>query len=274
MAVATEELTALDVGNVLLMEHLNLEVPNQLEATLFYIVGLGFTRDPYNTVGVDNMHVNVGDSQFHLPTRGEQVLAGHVGVVVPDLDALEKRLEGVQPRLSHTKLAWHRKADHVAVTCPWGNQFRCYAPDPARFGDRTLGIPYIEFQVKPGAAEGIARFYEQVFRTPSRVETNGAGTAAHVQVGRGQELIFRETEGEQGENRGYHVAVYIANFSGPYSFLRERDLADDVRNQQFRFKSIVDPETGEQLHELEHEVRNLFHPQFRRTLVNRDPAAR
>jgi hypothetical protein len=274
MAMATQELTALDVGNVLLMEHLNLEVPNQLEATLFYIVGLGLTRDPYNTVGVDNMHVNVGDSQFHLPTRGTQVMAGHVGMIVPDLDALENRLEGVQPRLAHTKLAWHREADHVAVTCPWGNQLRCYAPDEARFGDRKLGIPYLEFQVKPGAAAGIAHFYEQVMRTPSRVESGAAGTAAHVQVGRNQELIFRETKGEIPTYDGYHIAVYIANFSGPYGYLSERGLADEVRNQQFRFKSIVDPETGEQVHELEHEVRNLHHPQFRRVLVNRDPAVR
>ena len=35
------------------------------------------------------MWVNVGRSQFHLPTRGIQVLRGHVGIVMPDLAALE-----------------------------------------------------------------------------------------------------------------------------------------------------------------------------------------
>ena len=43
MAAAIEDVTTLDVGNVLLLEHLNLTVPDQLEATLFYIVGLGLT---------------------------------------------------------------------------------------------------------------------------------------------------------------------------------------------------------------------------------------
>src|SRR5438309_55002 len=105
-ATAIEDVTALDVGNVLLMEHLNLTVPDQLEATLFYIVGLGLTRDPFGAVSIDNMHVNVGDHQFHLPTRGPQVVSGHIALVVPDLNALEKRLTMVQPRLAHTELAW------------------------------------------------------------------------------------------------------------------------------------------------------------------------
>ena len=267
MAAATEEVTALDVGNVLLMEHLNITVPDQLQATLFYIVGLGLTRDPYNTVGVDNMHINVGDSQFHLPTRDAQKLAGHVGLVVPDLDELEKRLEAVKPRLEGTQLAWTRQGDHVDVTCPWGNLFRCYAPSD-KFGGITLGMPYLELLVPPGAAAGIARFYEEVFHTLTSVSQNGSATA-HVQTGRNQELIFRETKDAPPVD-GYHVAVYVANFSGPYTFLQERGLlSEGIRNNQFRFKTIVDPESGAPVYELEHEVRNLFHPQFRRVLINR-----
>ena len=267
MAAATEEVTALDIGSVLMMEHLNITVPDQLQATLFYLVGLGLTRDPYNTVGVDNMHVNIGESQFHLPTRGAQVLGGHVGLVVPDLDELEKRLESIKPRLDGTKLAWTRQGDHVDVTCPWGNLIRCYAPSE-KFGGITLGMPYIEQLVKPGTAAGIARFYEQVFHTPTHVSQNGA-TAAHVMTGRNQELIFRESE-DAPPFDGYHVAVYVANFSGPYNFMKEHGiLKEDIRNNQFRFQSIIDPETGEPLCELEHEVRNVFHPQFRRVLVNR-----
>jgi len=267
MAAATEELTALDVGNVLMMEHLNVTVPDQLQATLFYIVGLGLTRDPYNTVGIDNMHINVGDSQFHLPTRAAQKLAGHVALVMPDLDQLEKRLESIKPRLEGTELSWTRQGDHLDVTCPWGNLIRVYAPSE-KFGGMTLGMPYFEQLVRPGTAEGIARFYETIFNAPSRVVRNGS-SAAHVQTGRNQELIFRETD-DAPPFDGYHVAVYVANFSGPYNYMKEHGLLkEDIRNNQFRFQSIVDPETGEQLCELEHEVRNLFHPQFRRTLVNR-----
>ena len=36
-----------DVGNIISLEHVNLQVPDQATATLFYIVGLGLTRDPY-----------------------------------------------------------------------------------------------------------------------------------------------------------------------------------------------------------------------------------
>ena len=34
-----------DVGNIVLLEHVNLQVPDQSLASLFYIVGLGLTRD-------------------------------------------------------------------------------------------------------------------------------------------------------------------------------------------------------------------------------------
>jgi len=266
-AAATEELTALDVGNMLLMEHVNVTVPDQLQATLFYIVGLGLTRDPYNTVGVDNMHINVGDSQFHLPTRGAQKIAGHVALVMPDLDALQQRLESIKPRLEVTELAWKRVGDHVDVTDPWGNRIRVYEPSD-KFGGMQLGMPYFEQLVRPGTADGIARFYERVFSVPARVESNGS-KAAHIQSGRNQELIFREAENAPPFD-GYHVAVYVANFSGPYSYMKEHGiLKEDIRNHQFRFQSIVDPETGEPLADLEHEVRNLHHPQFKRTLINR-----
>ncbi len=270
MAAAIEDVAALDVGNVLLLEHLNLTVPDQLEATLFYIVGLGLTRDPFGAVSIDNMHVNVGEHQFHLPTRGPQVVSGHVGIVVPDLDALERRLSNVHPRLAHTKVAWRREADHLAVTCPWGNSLRCYAPSE-RFEGMRLGIPYIELNVKPGAAAGIAGFYQQVIGAPATVESSGDGKTAKIAMGRNQTLIFRETPGATGAYEGYHVAVYVADFSGPYRYLKDRGLlTEDIRAHQFRFQAIVDPESGETVHELEHEVRNLHHPQFKRVLINRD----
>jgi hypothetical protein len=220
------------------------------------------------------MHVNIGEHQFHLPTRKPQVVGGHVGLVVPDLNKVEQQLESVKEQLAHTQLAWHREADYLAVTCPWGNAIRCYAPSE-RFGDMRLGVPYIEIQVKPGAAPGIARFYEQVIGAPGEIEKRAEGPAAVVRMGRNQSIVFQETRGELRPYDGYHVAVYVADFSGPYTYLKGRGfLTEDIRNHQFRFQALVDPESGEVLHELEHEVRNLHHPQFRRVLVNRDPAAR
>jgi hypothetical protein len=267
----TRDYSEEDVGNIVSLEHINLTVPDQGTATLFYVVGLGFTRDPYLTVGLENMWINVGEQQFHLPTRNAQVIPGHIGVVVPDLDRLQGRLKAVQDRLAGTRFSWSVENDHMAVTCPWGNHFRCYEPGP-RFSDMALGIPYVEFHVRPGAAGGIARFYTEVMRAPSLVDSESRAPVARVAIGRNQWLIFRETGGEVPPYDGHHIAVYVANFSGPYGFLKRRNLImEEVRNHQFRFKVVVDPETGQELFMLEHEVRSLRHPMHHRLFVNRDP---
>ena len=57
-----------DLGNSIHLEHVNVTVPDQRPATLFYVAGLGLTRDPYLMVSDTNMWVNVGRSQFHLPS--------------------------------------------------------------------------------------------------------------------------------------------------------------------------------------------------------------
>ena len=62
-----------DVGNIISLEHVNVQIADQALATLFYVVGLGGTRDPYLNVGLNNMWVNLGEQQFHLPTRSSMV---------------------------------------------------------------------------------------------------------------------------------------------------------------------------------------------------------
>jgi hypothetical protein len=259
-----------DVGNIILLEHLNVQIPDQGLATLFYVIGLGLTRDPYLTVGLDNMWINVGEQQFHLPTRDAQVVQGHIGLVVPDLELLQSRLRAVEERICESRFGWSVQEDHIKLTCPWGNQFRCYAP-AARFGDMALGLAYIEFLVRPGTAESIGRFYEKVLGTlPS--ELADEGKTIRVKIGRNQSLLFRETDQELLPYDGHHIAIYVGNFSGPYGFLKERGLImEEVRNHQFRFKEIINPETGQQLFLLEHEVRSLQHPMYHRAFVNRDP---
>src|SRR5688572_32228955 len=109
MATQTQvqDLTVEDVGNIMLLEHVNVQVDDQSIATLFYLVGLGFTRDPHMMVGLENMWVNLGEQQFHLPTNEHvNVLRGHTGIVVPSLDALAQRLESVAPRLEGTRFSW------------------------------------------------------------------------------------------------------------------------------------------------------------------------
>ena len=68
-----------DLGNSIHLEHVNVTIPDQRLATLFYVTGLGLTRDPYLMVSDTNMWVNVGKSQFHLPDGAAQVLRGHTG---------------------------------------------------------------------------------------------------------------------------------------------------------------------------------------------------
>src|SRR5438876_120064 len=148
---AGETYAAEDVSNIVLLEHVNVQAPDQALATLFYLVGMGFTRDPHMMVGLENMWVNLGEQQFHLPTGQAQVLRGHVGLVIPDLEALAARLDAVAPKLAGTKFGWSRQDGYLAVTCPWGNQYRCYAPSDA-FGGIAIGTPYVEFTVPAGAA--------------------------------------------------------------------------------------------------------------------------
>ena len=271
MATTSYDRTTQDVGNMLALEHVNVTVPDQGTATLFYLMGLGFTRDPYLTVGVDNMWVNLGRQQFHLPTRPEpQLLPGHVGIVVPDLDALRQRLQTVEPRLAGTEFAWSDQDGHVEVTCPWGNHFRCYAPGP-QFGGMVLGMPYVEFPVRPGTTAGIARFYGRVMGCTAEA----SGGVATVETGRWQTLRFVESDTPTRAYDGHHIAVYLSNFSGPYEFFQKNGLiTEETDANQYRFQDLVDPESGERLFTLEHEVRSLYHPMYGRNLVNRNPAQR
>ncbi len=260
-----------NVGNVLNMEHINLTVPDQQVAALFYVTGLGFTRDPYVDFGTRNMWINAGAQQFHLPKSRAQKWRGHIGVVVPDLDDLARRLVSVSELLAGTQFEWSEKNDHIAVTCPWGNAIRAYAPEA--FPGIYLGIAYAQMDVPPGAAEGIAGFYRQVFLAPAEVVDDEEGRRVDVSTGADQRLVYRETADEIGDYDGHHIAIYVADFSSPHEFLIERDLVTEETDQhQYRFQAIVDPDSGETLAELEHEVRSLRHPMYGRNLVNRNAA--
>ena len=117
-----------DLGNIVALEHVNVTVPNQETAALFYINGLGLTRDPYMMTGPANMWVNAGRQQFHLPTSKPQVLRGHIGVVVSDFGELPKRLARVREALVDTRFEFHERDGHIEATCPWGNRIRCFRP--------------------------------------------------------------------------------------------------------------------------------------------------
>jgi hypothetical protein len=266
------------VGNIVHLEHFNVVIPDQRLATLFYITGLGGTRDPYIFTGLENMWVNYGRTQVHLPSRGNppkraEVLRGTAGFVVPSLDELAKRLEYAGSEMkrvvpeAQTKFSWKRKGDVIEATCPWGNRVRCHEPAP-EFGAVELGLAYVDFDVPEGTAEGIARYYNEVMRAPAKVEKKQRTV---VGVGRAQRLMFTETAAAQPEYDNHHIQIYIADFGTPYRWLKERDLITmETDENEWRFQWIVDPKDGRKLFQIEHETRSMKHRLFNRPLVNRN----
>ena len=263
-----------DLGNIVNLGHVNFRVPDQGLATAFYMSGLGLTRDPFMMTGTNNMWVNVGDSQLHLPTGPATVAEGVVtGLVVPDLDALAERLERVRGEMTGTRFDFRRGAEVIAVTCPWGNRFLCHAPDAERLGPYRSWISYVRFEIAQGAAEPIARFYREMMGAVANVFASETGLEARVSCGHHQRFIFAECEAPAPPNLDHHVQIYLADFSGPYKRLQDMGLRVDETSQwQYRFISIPDMASRAEVFPLDHEVRSMTHPMFGRALINRNPA--
>lgn len=269
--MAAYDRSAEDLGNIVALEHVNTRVPDQQLATLFYVAGLGLTRDPYLMTGVTNMWVNVGRSQFHLPTGRPQVVHGHTGLVIPGRESLLRRLAAARKPLEATHFAFTEHETFVEATCPWGNRIRCFTPGK-RFGAMRLGMPYVEIGVARGTADAIARFYREVMRVKGAVTDDDGARHARIPVGADQSLVFREGDAAPAPYDGHHVAIYLADFSGPHRMLLERGLVTEESDpHQYRFQDIVDLDTGRVLATIEHEVRSMRHPLYARPLVNRNP---
>ena len=85
--------------------------------------------------------------------------------------------------------------------------------------------------------------------------------------------LFGKPAQEPPDYDGHHIAVYVANFSGPHGYLDERGLiTEESDNCQYRFQDIVNPDTGKVLFTLEHEVRSMRHPMWGREFINRNAA--
>ncbi|MBF2759049.1 MAG: hypothetical protein ISN28_06510 [Ectothiorhodospiraceae bacterium AqS1] len=268
-----------DVGNIVSLEHVNLAVPNQERATDFYIDGLGLTRDPYLMAGTDNLWVNCGRHQFHLPQGEAQRWRGCIGLRLPRLDTLEERLERIAPKLEGSLFAWQRKSPkQIEVRCPWGNRFRIHEDTAAGAGSNggvsgkrpsSPALVYLEMPVRSGEAAKIERFYRKFLKAPGRTEKG----RALINAGPGQQLIFVEqARASEEDYDGHHFAIYIADFSGVYHALADKGLITEIDNDwQFRFVDIAPQRNAKALFRVEHEVRSLHHPLYMRALVNRLP---
>jgi hypothetical protein len=268
----TYDRAAEDLGNIVHLEHVNVTMPDQRLATLFYVAGLGLTRDPYIMVSDTNMWINIGRSQVHMPNKAPQVLRGVVGLVTPDLKALAARLEAVAPKLAGTRFAYKVRADYIEATCPYGNLFRLHAPSP-EYGPAQLAMPYVEFNVPVGTADGIVRFYREAIKAKAHLDETADRKVARIECSKYQVMLFRETSAPIPEYDGHHIQVYLADFSGPHRWLNERGLIMEESDQwQYRFLDIVDPVDARPLFRIEHEIRSMTHPLYARPLVNRNPA--
>jgi len=265
--------TVEDLGNIVELGHVNVLVPDQALATAYYIMGLGLTRDPYLMAGLENMWVNVGRGQFHLPTRGTQVVRGTTALVMPDLEALLQRLSYAKKFLEGTQFSYREAGDTVETTCPWGNRIRVHAPDPARFGPMRVGMPYVEFDVPVGTdLAAIAKFYKEILGGISGVASDSRGPYAWASCSGECKVTYRESPVPQPEYDGHHIQITLADFSGPHKKLLERGLiAEESDQHQYRFLDIVDVDTNKPIFRIEHETRSMRHPMFNRVFVNRNP---
>jgi hypothetical protein len=188
----------------------------------------------------------------------------------------------------------HRLVDHLRqpiVSVTDTDQWGALATNYGKEQSDCSGIDFVEFACPKGTAEKIALFYDACLDATVSVVSQddgggGGGKIAIVAVGGSddtrhtadQSLIFRETDPEMlPDYDGHHIAMYIgetvADFEQAYRNCelagivwvnpRFRDRADTIAGarewKQFRFKNIIDMETGATIMELEHEMRSVAH---------------
>lgn len=267
--MAGKKMSPVELGNVISLDHVNFRVPDQRLATLFYLEGLGLTRDPYRMTGSGNMWVNIGAQQFHLPTTDPTPFPGEVGLIVPNLDAVRDRLKRVAPKLKGSEFSWKDGKAAITATDPWGRRIRLH-PAGRLPGMMNLALAYVELWVAPGSVQAIGDFYEQVLEAP--VQRSGAHKSRRVSVAMGpyQSLRFVERADAPTIAHNNHVAVYLTRYQDVYARMSKlRILMEKHRFEQFRFNRIINLKTGKCLMKFEHEMRSLYHGDFGRPLVNR-----
>lgn len=278
-----------EVGNSAHFEHINLRVSDHVTATNFFVAGLGLTRDPYRMVGTENMWVNIGTQQFHLPVAEPTPFPGEIGISLPDLEQTRQRLAIVARKLEGTHFAFAPDGDTLRITSPWGHQFIAHDAG-AMPGRLPMAIPYVRFHVPPGMAVGIGRYYADLLGCP----VEGAHDGVRVTVGPHQHFHFQERPGAVSIAHTNHVCLYISRYWETYAAIQERQLVyeRDMKGWQFRILHLLDPAVesgpmfqpatgggptfqpatgGGNTFQIEHELRSFYHPDFLKPLVNRHP---
>jgi catechol-2,3-dioxygenase len=242
--------TTLDLGGIVWLEHVNLVVGNKALAEQFYFDFLGMTRDSGGS-----FHANLGQQQFHLAENGEpaQRVTGSIGLAVPSLDTLRKRVATAIDAFQGTQFKLLDDENGcMTITCPWGNRLHLYDvqddtcqpltsdssqkmvkfhAEGGTYGAHRMavrgnpGIRYLEISCRSGTAPAIAAFYRDMLSCTVSTPTPHQ---ALVSIGPGVHLVYSETdaltEDALQQMEGVHICIYVNDFKGLYQRLKERSL--------------------------------------------------
>jgi len=256
-------------------DHVNFETPDHDMATIFFMNGLGLTRDPYRRADERNMGVNVGLQQFHLPRRGKKTPPFHgvIGVVHPDIPGVLERLKLLDQmgKFANTPYSLDDRGDFVSLTTPFGYKLNLHSEGTLPFL-RPLGIVYAEIPVPVGSAGSIGRFYFKVVGAPVSFEKKSEGFTSAVTAGAHQEIRFVERQLDDYDTHTMHISYHVTHYNNLRNQLREHgSLKGKGQREVFFFDKIYDPDTGENVFTINNEVRSVYHPDFMRVLINRWP---
>jgi len=268
------------MSNVALLEHVNINMPADGAATVqrFFVDGLGCALDPRPAEWGKSSRLlwfNTGLSQFHVPlidpaTQPDvapQKVRGLIGLVAPDVDAVEARLVALQPGFDGTAFSFRRCYDPATegdlvpaldVCCPYGNLFRIHAATPEsaapssdgkfRCGGPTdcvgqpgapsllCGLQYLRLDVPSGSFAALADFWGGVLGATVQLREAAAEAASaarertlRVYTSSGlQWLEFVEVAAaDVSPWDGHHLALYLHDFERAYRACEGRGLLYD-----------------------------------------------
>lgn len=264
-----------EVGGILHLEHFNFEVFEHDMVTIFFMNGLGFTRDPFKRADENNIGVNIGMQQFHLPRRGNPTppFQGIVGLILPDLRMAVARLNRLERLGKFEGTLYALKMDRGVplVTSPWGVRMRLHQAGSLPFL-RPMGLPYVDIFVPPGKAEPIANFYRKVMEAPAEVQKRGKFRTTAVTMGAFQEVHFIEKNMDDYNLYNFHIAYYVNRYNEIRARVdKQGSMVGNGTGQVFFFNDIFDPKTDRTIFRFQQEPRSVYHEDFMRPLVNRWP---
>ena len=181
----------------------------------------------------------------------------------------------------------------VKQYCTSGGITLCQGMDYIEFS-----VPVSKRDKNGNTMEKIASFYDFFFDAPTTVVNDGTSNIAIIGFGKidengraEQSLLFREMFCDDPQHQlssfsndivgtGHHIAIYVGANDADYEVAatncvdgglmwvnpqftdRVLDVESAMESKQFRFKDIIDIETGKLLYVLEHEIRSVLHENF------------